>query len=163
MSPQNCPPFPPADERKPRLDLQLARVLSNPLRLQILGSLATDGSSAKQLAEELDQELGRVAYHAAVLMRTGCIQRTEPSAEGASPEHFYELTKLAGNGRLPRTQPPRTLSLVLDSVGWEKVTGLIEKTLEQVAAAQAESARRLKTKGAGGIEATLTVAGLPET
>lgn len=142
------------------VDFQLATVLSNPLRLQILGALAADPASARQLSEELELDLSRVAYHAAVLMRTGCIRQAATVVD-AGRERSYELAHVAGSHGFPRTAATRSVSVVLDRRGWKQAADVVDRALERIAAVEVEAAARLRASGGRPVEATVTVSGLP--
>ena len=72
------------------LETRLAKALSHPLRPRILQILQLRGeASPQQVANELGERLGNVAYHMRILKDHGCVElvRTEPR-RGAI-EHYY--------------------------------------------------------------------------
>ena len=68
-----------------------AKVLSHPLRIQILETLNGDGEarSPRWLAKELGQKVGDVAYHVKVLREVGAIKLTGTRSVRGAIEHFY--------------------------------------------------------------------------
>jgi DNA-binding transcriptional ArsR family regulator len=70
-----------------------AKVLSHPLRVQILAELAAQPSTVVDLADFLEQSLSKVMYHTTVLCRTDYVQ----PAEGQDPDAVnpvYEVTRI---------------------------------------------------------------------
>lgn len=75
------------------MDPQLKRAFSQALRVEVLERIATNPASPRQLAEATGEPLGRIAYHTAVLQRTGCVQPVDPASAGSS-ECLYEVATL---------------------------------------------------------------------
>jgi DNA-binding transcriptional ArsR family regulator len=72
------------------LDAQLARVLSHPLRPQILQSLTHRGeASPNELAGELGVPLGTLSYHIRLLRDIGWIEQVRTVPRRGAVEHFY--------------------------------------------------------------------------
>jgi DNA-binding transcriptional ArsR family regulator len=53
---------------------RLTNVLCHPRRAQILESLEEGAATPAQLAERVDQGIGQVAYHVAILTEAGCVR-----------------------------------------------------------------------------------------
>ena len=70
-------------------DPQIAKALTHPLRVSILGILEERTASPREIADELDAPLGVVSYHVRQLDRLGLarLERTRPR-RGAL-EHYY--------------------------------------------------------------------------
>lgn len=83
-----------------KVDPQLKRALSQALRVEILERIATAPASPRQIADVVDEPLGRIAYHTAVLHRTGCVRPLDPDADTSASDCVYEIATL-----LP--SPPR--------------------------------------------------------
>lgn len=67
-----------------------ARLLSNPLRVQILGAITTGAVTTSELSKRLGTSLATITYHAAVLCSAGCIRLVEDyGATGA--DLLYEV------------------------------------------------------------------------
>ena len=50
------------------------RVFSHPMRVRILATLGVDPASATELARDLSQPIGKIAYHLAVLNNAGYVE-----------------------------------------------------------------------------------------
>lgn len=68
-----------------------ARVLSNPLRVQILGAITAGPTTTAQLSETIGASLAAVSYHASVLCSAGCIRLVEEH-RGSSANVLYEVS-----------------------------------------------------------------------
>jgi DNA-binding transcriptional ArsR family regulator len=76
--------------RPDSFDAQFARVLSHPLRPQILHLLTYRGeASPSQLATELEVPLGTLSYHIRLLRDTGWIEQVRTVPRRGAIEHFY--------------------------------------------------------------------------
>lgn len=67
-----------------------ARVLSNPLRVQILGTITTRPSTTGELASEIGASLAAVGYHTRVLCKAGCIRASEEVVSDSVTDRLYE-------------------------------------------------------------------------
>lgn len=67
-----------------------ARVLSNPLRVQILGTINSRPATAEQLALEMGVSVAAVGYHTRVLCKAGCIRAAEEVASDSVTDRLYE-------------------------------------------------------------------------
>jgi DNA-binding transcriptional ArsR family regulator len=76
-------------------DERLIKAISHPLRYRLLVLFNERTASPKELAEELDQPLGRVSHHVRELARIGAIElvRTEPRR--GAVEHYYRAAERA--------------------------------------------------------------------
>jgi DNA-binding transcriptional ArsR family regulator len=71
-------------------DAQIARVLSHPLRPQILQILALRGeASPNEIAAELGVPLGTLSYHTRLLRDSGWIELVREVPRRGAVEHFY--------------------------------------------------------------------------
>jgi DNA-binding transcriptional ArsR family regulator len=71
-------------------DAQIARVLSHPLRPQILEILTLRGeASPNEIAAELDVPLGTLSYHMRLLRDAGWIELVREVPRRGAVEHFY--------------------------------------------------------------------------
>jgi DNA-binding transcriptional ArsR family regulator len=71
-------------------DAQVARVLSHPLRPQILQILSQRGeASPNEIAAELDVPLGTLSYHTRLLRDAGWIELVREVPRRGAVEHFY--------------------------------------------------------------------------
>lgn len=67
-----------------------ARVLSNPLRVQILGTITARPATTEQLATEIGASLAAVGYHTRVLCKAGCIRASEEVVSDSVTDRLYE-------------------------------------------------------------------------
>ena len=70
-----------------------ARVLSNPLRVQILGTITARPATAEQLASEIGVTVAAVGYHTRVLCKAGCIRASEEVVTDSATDRLYEATR----------------------------------------------------------------------
>src|SRR4029077_15003039 len=72
----------------------LIMAIAHPLRRRILRVLADWGEpcSPAQIAREIGEPLGTVAYHAKVLWRFGAVEPAGEQHVGGTVEHFYDST-----------------------------------------------------------------------
>jgi len=67
--------------------------LSNPLRVQILGTIAAQPATTEQLSARIGASRAAVGYHTRVLCNAGCIRATEEITAGAVTDRLYEASR----------------------------------------------------------------------
>jgi DNA-binding transcriptional ArsR family regulator len=67
-----------------------ARVLSNPLRVKILGTITSRPATTEELALEIGASIAAVGYHARVLCKAGCIRAAEEVVSDSVTDRLYE-------------------------------------------------------------------------
>lgn len=77
------------DEKDIRLDQELVKALSHPIRLQILEALRDRIASPIELSREMDQRLGVISYHAKALVKCGCLELVHAEARRGSIESYF--------------------------------------------------------------------------
>lgn len=77
---------------KLRPDQRIIQALSHPLRHRILQELNVRVASARELAEDLEEPIGNVAYHIKVLARIGAIEEVKTEPVRGALQHFYRAT-----------------------------------------------------------------------
>ena len=119
-------------------DAKTARVLSHPLRPQILDVLVRRGeASPNEIATELGVPLGTLSYHTRLLRDHGWIELVREVPRRGAVEHFYRAV----------VQPDaRWMTLELDGKGWDELTGLLTDVADQVNAIQERSSGRRTRK-----------------
>jgi DNA-binding transcriptional ArsR family regulator len=70
-------------------DQRVIKALSHPLRFQILRVLNERVASPSEIASELDEPLGNVAYHTKILVENGAIEQVRTAPVRGALEHFY--------------------------------------------------------------------------
>lgn len=94
--------------------------------MEILERIATSPASPRQISALTGEPLGRIAYHASVLHRTGCVRPTDP-ASPASSDCVYELATL-----LPFSPPRLPLS---ESTRGHALASVLRRIVERGSAA----------------------------
>jgi DNA-binding transcriptional ArsR family regulator len=75
-----------------QLNHRLLKALSHPLRQRILHALTHRVASPSELAEELDEPLGNVAYHVKILAANDAVELVKTAPVRGALEHFYRAT-----------------------------------------------------------------------
>lgn len=78
---------------KSSVEITLAKALRHPLRVEILAILDNRIASPNELAEELGQRLGNVAYHVKQLKKFKCIELVKTRPVRGAREHFYRAIR----------------------------------------------------------------------
>jgi DNA-binding transcriptional ArsR family regulator len=74
---------------KQALDRRLIKAMGHPLRHRILQVLNMKVASPSELAQELGEPLGNVAYHTKILAENGAIEQVRTAPVRGALEHFY--------------------------------------------------------------------------
>jgi DNA-binding transcriptional ArsR family regulator len=72
-----------------RIDQQLVKALSHPIRVQILEALEGRTASPAELAREMDRGLGVISYHIHALDDCGCLELVRTKPRRGAVEHFF--------------------------------------------------------------------------
>jgi DNA-binding transcriptional ArsR family regulator len=78
-----------ATTREATFDQRVAKVLTHPLRVQILAILDQRVASPNEIANELGEGLSHVAYHVKVLRKYECIELVRTQQRRGAVEHYY--------------------------------------------------------------------------
>ncbi len=78
------------------VDVRLARALSHPLRQRILAALGARVASPSDLADELGEPLGDVAYHVKRLVEHDCVELVRTERRRGAVKHFYTARRWLG-------------------------------------------------------------------
>jgi DNA-binding transcriptional ArsR family regulator len=81
-----------AAESQGAYDASLIKALGHPVRQQALVVLNQRVASPTQIAKELGEPVGKVAYHVKILEKLGAIELVKTAPSGPSIEHFYRAT-----------------------------------------------------------------------
>jgi DNA-binding transcriptional ArsR family regulator len=81
---------PVEDERDIRLDQEMVRALSHPIRAEILEKMRDRIASPAELSRDLDQRLGVISYHAKTLLKCGCLELVHAERRHGSIEYFFK-------------------------------------------------------------------------
>ena len=99
------------------VDQRLIKALGHPLRMSVLAILNARVASPSELAKELGEPLGNVAYHVKILEETGAIELVRTAPVRGALEHFYRAT----------TDVDATW-LDLDDAAYEEVAALLRRS-----------------------------------
>lgn len=80
------------DRHDARIDRELVKALSHPIRLKILETLQGRVASPAEISDEIGQSLGVVSYHAGTLVRCGCLELVDSKARQGAIENFFAIT-----------------------------------------------------------------------
>jgi DNA-binding transcriptional ArsR family regulator len=82
----------PAPGKEATVDQRLIKALGHPVRTRALQVLNTRVASPSELARELDEPLGNVAYHVKILEENDAIELVRTAPVRGALEHFYRAT-----------------------------------------------------------------------
>jgi len=167
---------------KSGVDPRLVKAIGHPLRLKLLTLLNERVASPSELAEELGETIGSVAYHVRTLAQLECIELVRTTPVRGALEHHYRavvrpvfsdddwaklpesirksladavLTDIAddmaaaaeqGGFNRDEMHVSRT-PVALDAQGWEDLNKLLQETMFQALAIQAQSKDRAEAAG----------------
>jgi DNA-binding transcriptional ArsR family regulator len=82
----------PATSKEAILDQRVIKALGHPVRMRALQVLNTRVASPSELAKELDEPLGNVAYHVKILEENDAIELVRTAPVRGALEHFYRAS-----------------------------------------------------------------------
>jgi len=111
-------------------DQRVIKALSHPLRFRILVVLNQKVASPSEIADELGEPLGNVAYHTKILAENGAIEQVRTAPVRGALEHFYRAqTRPWFDDELSAQLPDsvrQALSSEIISYIWEDVVAASE-------------------------------------
>jgi DNA-binding transcriptional ArsR family regulator len=124
----------PRKSTEARLDPRLIKVLGHPVRVRALEALSSRVASPSELARELGEPLGNVAYHVKILEENDAIELVSTAPVRGAVEHFYGATF-----------DPRIIhaSLDLDEQGYNDVVRFLDSVRERAREIEVQSSSRL--------------------
>jgi DNA-binding transcriptional ArsR family regulator len=126
--------------KEANLDRRLIKALGHPIRVRALEILNARVASPSELAKELGEPLGNVAYHVKILEENDAIELVRTAPVRGALEHFYRASV--------STQIAQT-ALDLDDQGYREVVDLLASVVERAKEIQEQSASRLANASAG--------------
>lgn len=153
-----------ADKKGPRIDQELVKALSHPIRLEILAALQNRIASSNELSREMNQSLGIISYHAKTLVKCGCLELLHTEPNRGAIEHYFGV---ASRSPLPHrnrtTSPPsepgvKSIALEVDEAGRQEIADILDRASRLVEVARERSVQRLN--GAEGIPIVVGLAAL---
>jgi DNA-binding transcriptional ArsR family regulator len=103
-------------------DPRLAKALSHPLRVRIMGILEQRTATPKQLAQTIGGNLENVSYHVRTLRDLGLIKLERHGRVGGAVEHYYravERPRVTAKAweRMPEIAQRATIGAALEQLG----------------------------------------------
>jgi DNA-binding transcriptional ArsR family regulator len=120
--------------KEARLDRRLIKALGHPVRVRALEILNARVASPSELAKELGEPLGNVAYHVKILEENDAIELVRTAPVRGALEHFYRASV--------NTQIAQA-ALDLDEEGYREVVDLVASVVATAKQIQERSAARL--------------------
>jgi len=149
-----------ADKRDSRIDQELVKALSHPIRVEILEALQERIASPAELSEDLDESLKVIAYHAKTLVRCGCLELVHSEPRRGAIEQFFGVVARSSGGRQGQAVASEpgisSAAFEVDEIGWSEIRKIVDRASRLVAEAQARSALRLA--GAEGLSIVVGLA-----
>lgn len=124
----------PQKSKEATLDRRLIKALGHPVRVRALEVLNARVASPSELAKELGEPLGNVAYHIKILEENDAIELVRTAPVRGALEHFYRASV--------STQIAQT-ALDLDQQGYDEIAALVGSIVERAKEIQEQSAARL--------------------
>ena len=78
-------------ENRDRIDQELVKALSHPIRVEILETLQGRVASSSELSREMDESLGVISYHAKTLLKCGYIELVHAEPRRGTVENFFGI------------------------------------------------------------------------
>lgn len=119
-----------------RIDHELVRALSHPIRVNILEALQGRVASPSELAKEMDESLGVVSYHTNTLVECGCLELVNTKPRRGALEHFFGVTPRSFIGHQDWRRAPASLRGGITSAAFQT---FIDKASEAIEAGTIDS------------------------
>ncbi len=151
-----------ADKRDSRIDQELVKALSHPIRVEILEALQGRVASPNELSKDLDETLKVISYHAKTLVKCGCLELVNSAPRQGVSEQFFGVVARSmgwqGQASAGQAGEPGVSSAAfeVDEIGWVEIRKIMDRASRLVAEAQARSLQRLA--GAEGISIVVGLA-----
>lgn len=119
-----------------RIDHELVRALSHPIRVSILEALQGRVASPSELAKEMDESLGVVSYHTNTLVECGCLELVHTKPRRGALEHFFGVTPRSFIGHQDWRRAPASLRGGITSAAFQT---FLDKASEAIEAGTIDS------------------------
>ncbi len=104
---------------KPSKEPQVFKALAHPLRMKLLVAMSEREASPSELAAELEEPLGNVAYHIRMLERLECIELVRTTPRRGALEHHY---RAIARPELEVGDWERVPAAARRSISWDRVS-----------------------------------------
>lgn len=102
---------------------QVFKALAHPLRMKLLVAMSEREASPSELAAELGEPLGNVAYHVRMLERLNCIELVRTTPRRGALEHHYRAIASPELEVADWEQVPKSARR---SLSWERISEIWE-------------------------------------
>jgi DNA-binding transcriptional ArsR family regulator len=120
-----------SDQSDARIDQELVKALSHPIRVEILETLQGRVASPTELSREMEESVGVISYHANTLVKCGCLELVHTKPRRGAVEHFFAVTPRSSIGHQDWRQVPLAVR--------EGITGAALKTFIEATATALEA------------------------
>lgn len=118
------------DKRDARIDQELVKALSHPIRVEILEALQGRVASPTELSQEIDESLGVISYHAKTLVKCGCLELVHTEPRRGAIEHFFGLAPRSSIGHQDWRRAPLAVREKITAAALETFIETAAKALE---------------------------------
>jgi DNA-binding transcriptional ArsR family regulator len=137
---------------------RLLKILSHPVRIEVLRELQHRVASPKELADELGEPLSTVSYHFKYLRSEGCIEILETQPRRGAVEHFYrakatlevrdlmaEAVRALDAGTFDAREDGNScwMPMELDEKGWRELIDRQAEWVKELERIRADAGKRL--------------------
>jgi DNA-binding transcriptional ArsR family regulator len=98
---------------------QVFKALAHPLRMKLLVAMSEREASPSELATELNEPLGNVAYHVRMLERLECIELVRTTPRRGALEHHY---RAIARPQLEVADWERVPASARRSISWDRIS-----------------------------------------
>ena len=113
-----------------RIDQELVKALSHPIRVEILEALQGRVASPSELSQEMDESLGVISYHANTLVKCGCLELVHTEPRRGAVEHFFAITPRSSIGHQDWRRAPLAVRGEITTAAFESFVEAAAKALE---------------------------------
>lgn len=120
-----------ADKRDGRIDQELVKALSHPIRVEILEALQGRVASPTELSQEMNESLGVISYHAKTLVKCGCLELVHTEPRRGAVEHFFGLAPRSSIGHQDWRRAPLAVRARITAAALGTFIDAAAKALEE--------------------------------
>jgi DNA-binding transcriptional ArsR family regulator len=125
-----------AKKNAARIDQELVKALSHPIRVSILEAMQSRVASPSELSKEMGESLGVISYHVNTLVECGCIELVHTKPRRGALEHFFGVTPRSFIGHQDWRRAPLSLRGGVTSAAFQT---FIDKASEAIEAGTVDS------------------------
>lgn len=118
------------EKRDARIDQELVKALSHPIRVEILETLQGRVASPSELSQEMNASLGVISYHAKTLVKCGCLELVHTEPRRGATEHFFGITPRSSIGHQDWRRVPLAVRRGISNAALETFVEVATAALE---------------------------------